>query len=144
MKILEKRDFYRDYNIWIFAGASLGEAKLGRDSKPPLPKVHSTPKKPSTPRVAEGARRSTEKLSRSVRASPRVTPLQSPAVENVAFVREVAETTVKTVKVEEKVPEAIPKVEDKNEEQPEEVTQVTFLYQNKTSKNDSIELFKLK
>lgn len=67
--------------------------KLTKDSKPPLPKVHSTPKKPLIPKAAaEMIRKPSDKLIKSARASPRVTPkatpIQSPGVEHVPLIRE--------------------------------------------------------
>lgn len=65
--------------------------KLTKDSKPPLPKVHSTPKKPSTPKATE-VKKPTEKLIKNVKSSPRITPkatpLQSPGVEHAPFIRD--------------------------------------------------------
>ncbi|KAK9305472.1 hypothetical protein QLX08_003492 [Tetragonisca angustula] len=66
------------------------EPKTTKDSKPPLPKVHSTPKKTSTPKVTE-IRKPTEKLVKNAKASPRITPkatpLQSPGAENAPLIR---------------------------------------------------------
>ncbi|KAK2581446.1 hypothetical protein KPH14_005120 [Odynerus spinipes] len=71
-----------------------GDAKLTKDSKPPLPKVHSTPKKPSTPKASE-IKKPTEKLVKNAKASPRITPkatpLQSPGVEHSPLIREATE-----------------------------------------------------
>ncbi|XP_035717405.1 MAP7 domain-containing protein 2-like isoform X22 [Vespa mandarinia] len=71
-----------------------GDAKLTKDSKPPLPKVHSTPKKPSTPKASE-IKKPTEKLIKNAKASPRITPkatpLQSPGVEHSPLIREATE-----------------------------------------------------
>ncbi|XP_031834780.1 uncharacterized protein LOC116427961 isoform X7 [Nomia melanderi] len=68
-----------------------GDAKLTKDSKPPLPKVHNTPKKPSTPKMTE-IKKPTEKLAKNAKASPRITPkatpLQSPGIEHEPFIRE--------------------------------------------------------
>ncbi|XP_076641933.1 uncharacterized protein LOC143352873 isoform X6 [Halictus rubicundus] len=98
----------------------LGEVKLTKDSKPPLPKVHSTPKKPSTPKVTE-IKKPTEKLTKSAKASPRITPkatpLQSPGVEHEPFIRE---DSSEIIKIEGK--EDI-KVEDKHEEKKDQGTE---------------------
>ncbi|XP_076303759.1 uncharacterized protein LOC143221949 isoform X3 [Lasioglossum baleicum] len=98
----------------------LGEVKLTKDSKPPLPKVHSTPKKPSTPKVTE-IKKPTEKLTKSAKASPRITPkatpLQSPGVEHEPFIRE---DSSEIIKIEGK--EEI-KVEDKHEEKKDQGTE---------------------
>ncbi|XP_047370981.1 MAP7 domain-containing protein 1-like isoform X7 [Vespa velutina] len=71
-----------------------GDAKLTKDSKPPLPKVHSTPKKPSMPKACE-IKKPTEKLIKNAKASPRITPkatpLQSPGVEHSPLIREATE-----------------------------------------------------
>ncbi|XP_043499270.1 MAP7 domain-containing protein 2 isoform X6 [Polistes fuscatus] len=71
-----------------------GDAKLTKDSKPPLPKVHSTPKKPSTPKTSE-VKKPTEKLTKNAKASPRITskatPLQSPGIEHSPLIREATE-----------------------------------------------------
>lgn len=97
-----------------------GEVKLTKDSKPPLPKVHSTPKKPSTPKVTE-IKKPTEKLTKSAKASPRITPkatpLQSPGVEHEPFIRE---DSSEIIKIEGK--EEI-KLEDKHEEKKDQGTE---------------------
>ncbi|XP_014604649.1 PREDICTED: MAP7 domain-containing protein 2 isoform X6 [Polistes canadensis] len=71
-----------------------GDAKLTKDSKPPLPKVHSTPKKPSTPKTSE-VKKPTDKLTKNAKASPRITskatPLQSPGIEHSPLIREATE-----------------------------------------------------
>lgn len=98
----------------------LGEVKLTKDSKPPLPKVHSTPKKPSTPKVTE-IKKPTEKLTKSAKASPRITPkatpLQSPGVEHEPFIRE---DSSEIIKIEGK--DEI-KLEDKHEEKKDQGTE---------------------
>ncbi|XP_043253391.1 MAP7 domain-containing protein 1-like isoform X7 [Colletes gigas] len=100
----------------------LAETKLTKDSKPPLPKVHSTPKKPSTPKSAD-TKKPTEKLIKNAKASPRITskatPLQSPSVENEPFIRE---TTAEIIKHE--IKEEI-KSEDKHEEKKDQGTEKT-------------------
>lgn len=94
----------------------LGEMKLTKDSKPPLPKVHSTPKKPSTPKSTEIIRKPSDKLIKSARASPRVTPkatpVQSPGVEHVPLIRENTTEIIrpfdgKDIKLDEKQEEKI-------------------------------------
>ncbi|XP_025158633.1 ensconsin isoform X11 [Harpegnathos saltator] len=76
----------------------VGDVKLTKDSKPPLPKVHSTPKKPSTPKATE-VKKPTEKLIKNVKSSPRITPkatpLQSPGAEHAPLIRE---STVEIIK----------------------------------------------
>ncbi|XP_076177209.1 uncharacterized protein LOC143151710 isoform X18 [Ptiloglossa arizonensis] len=100
----------------------LSDTKLTKDSKPPLPKVHSTPKKPSTPKTTE-PKKPTEKLIKNAKASPRITPkatpLQSPGVENEPFIREsVGEIIKQDVKEEMKS-------EDKHEEKKDQGTEKT-------------------
>ncbi|XP_067212920.1 MAP7 domain-containing protein 1 isoform X15 [Linepithema humile] len=94
----------------------VGEVKLTKDSKPPLPKVHSTPKKPSTPKATE-MKKPTEKLIRNARSSPRITPkatpLQSPGAEHAPFIRE---THAEIIKQNENKDMQDVKFEDKNEE----------------------------
>ncbi|XP_014476822.1 PREDICTED: MAP7 domain-containing protein 1-like isoform X5 [Dinoponera quadriceps] len=94
----------------------VGDVKLTKDSKPPLPKVHSTPKKPSTPKATE-VKKPTEKLIKNVKSSPRITPkatpLQSPGAEHAPLIRE---STVEIIKqIDEKDTQDV-KSEDKNEE----------------------------
>ncbi|XP_076620532.1 uncharacterized protein LOC143341438 isoform X14 [Colletes latitarsis] len=100
----------------------LADTKLTKDSKPPLPKVHSTPKKPSTPKSAD-TKKPTEKLIKNAKASPRITskatPLQSPSVENEPFIRD---TTAEIIKHE--IKEEI-KSEDKHEEKKDQGTEKT-------------------
>lgn len=107
----------------------MGDVKLTKDSKPPLPKVHSTPKKP-LPKAAE-VRKPTEKLIKNARSSPRITPkatpLQSPGVEHVPLIRE---TNAEIIKQDEGKEAPDVKSEDKNEEkkdQGSEKTQVNFI-----------------
>lgn len=108
----------------------VGDAKLTKDSKPPLPKVHSTPKKPSTPKAAE-VRKPTEKLIKNAKSSPRITPkatpLQSPGVEHAPLIRE---TNAEIIKQDEGKETQDVKSEDKNEEkkdQGSEKTQVNLI-----------------
>ncbi|XP_063990465.1 MAP7 domain-containing protein 1-like isoform X10 [Diachasmimorpha longicaudata] len=97
---------------------NLGEVKAAtKDSKPPLPKVHTTPKKPSTPRTsAETPRKPGDRLIKSAKASPRVTPkatpLQSPGSEQPPLIRQNTTEIIKNyskevgeIKVEEEVEE---------------------------------------
>lgn len=90
--------------------------KLTKDSKPPLPKVHSTPKKPSTPKATE-VKKPTEKLIKNVKSSPRITPkatpLQSPGAEHAPLIRE---STVEIIKQNDSKDTQDAKSEDKNEE----------------------------
>ncbi|XP_057319825.1 MAP7 domain-containing protein 1-like isoform X31 [Microplitis mediator] len=82
-----------------------GELK-SKDSKPPLPKVHSTPKKPSssTPRASstekEIIKKPGDRLIKSARASPRITPkatpLQSPGAEQPSLIRQDTQEIIKT------------------------------------------------
>ncbi|XP_046483095.1 ensconsin isoform X5 [Neodiprion pinetum] len=71
----------------------IGDLKVTKDSKPPLPKVHSTPKKPSTPKTAgeNVAKKPIDKLIKSTKASPRITPkatpLQSPGTEHPPIIQ---------------------------------------------------------
>lgn len=119
---------YPDFTVVIID--LVGDVKLAKDSKPPLPKVHSTPKKPSTPKSTE-VRKPTEKLIRSAKSSPRITPkatpLQSPGIEHAPFIRE----TVEIIKHNDgKDARENVKLEDKNEEkkdQGSEKIQVNFL-----------------
>ena len=70
---------------------SSSEVKPSKDAKPPLPKVHTTPKKPAGTaaaaapgpiKPADKAKVEKAKSARaSPRATPRATPLQSPGVE---------------------------------------------------------------
>lgn len=108
----------------------VGDVKLTKDSKPPLPKVHSTPKKPSIPKVTE-IKKPTEKLIKNAKSSPRITPkatpLQSPGVEHVPLIRE---TTAEIIKQNEDKEAHDVKLEDKNEEKKDqgtEKTQVIFV-----------------
>ena len=95
-----------------------------KDSKPPLPKVHSTPKKPSTPKATDIVRKPTERLIKSAKASPRVTPratpLQSPGIEHVPLIREntteiIKPSESKEVKLDEKEEEKIDQGSEKTE-----------------------------
>lgn len=108
----------------------MGDVKLTKDSKPPLPKVHSTPKKPSIPKVTE-IKKPTEKLIKNAKSSPRITPkatpLQSPGVEHAPLIRE---TTAEIIKQNENKEVQDVKLEDKNEEKKDqgtEKTQVDFV-----------------
>ncbi|XP_076676461.1 uncharacterized protein LOC143373266 isoform X21 [Andrena cerasifolii] len=99
-----------------------GDLRPTKDSKPPLPKVHSTPKKPSTPKTTE-AKKPSEKLVKNAKASPRITPratpLQSPGAEIAPFIRE---STAEIIKSEAK--EDI-KLDDKHEEKKDQGTEKT-------------------
>ncbi|XP_071561616.1 uncharacterized protein [Temnothorax nylanderi] len=103
----------------------VGDMKLTKDSKPPLPKVHSTPKKPSTPKAAE-VRKPTEKLIKNAKSSPRITPkatpLQSPGVEHVPLIRE---TNAEIIKQDEGKETQDVKSEDKNEEKKDQGSEKT-------------------
>ncbi|XP_070158596.1 ensconsin isoform X20 [Polyergus mexicanus] len=103
----------------------VGDVKLTKDSKPPLPKVHSTPKKPSTPKVIE-VKKPTEKLIKNAKSSPRITPkatpLQSPGVEHAPLIRE---TTAEIIKQNEDREAQDVKLEDKNEEKKDQGTEKT-------------------
>lgn len=108
----------------------VGDVKLTKDSKPPLPKVHSTPKKPSIPKATE-VRKPTDKLIKNIKSSPRITPratpLQSPGVEHVPLIRE---TNVEIIKQDEGKEAQDVKAEDKSEEkkdQGSEKTQVNYI-----------------
>ncbi|XP_018405034.1 PREDICTED: ensconsin isoform X10 [Cyphomyrmex costatus] len=104
---------------------NLVDMKLTKDSKPPLPKVHSTPKKPSIPKVAE-VRKPTEKLIKNAKSSPRITPkatpLQSPGAEHAPFIRE---TNVEIIKQDENKETQNVKSEDKNEEKKDQGSEKT-------------------
>ncbi|XP_076760653.1 uncharacterized protein LOC143429101 isoform X16 [Xylocopa sonorina] len=99
-----------------------GEIKSMKDSKPPLPKVHSTPKKPSTPKATE-IKKPTEKLVKNAKASPRITPkatpLQSPGAENAPLIRGSTGEIIKT-ELKEDI-----KAEDKQEEKKDQGTEKT-------------------
>ncbi|XP_011054986.1 PREDICTED: ensconsin isoform X12 [Acromyrmex echinatior] len=103
----------------------LVDTKLTKDSKPPLPKVHSTPKKPSIPKVAE-VRKPTEKLIKNAKSSPRITPkatpLQSPGAEHAPLIRE---TNVEIIKQDENKETQNVKSEDKNEEKKDQGSEKT-------------------
>ncbi|XP_077282026.1 uncharacterized protein LOC143908294 isoform X45 [Temnothorax americanus] len=103
----------------------VGDMKLTKDSKPPLPKVHSTPKKPSTPKAAE-VRKPTEKLIKNAKSSPRITPkatpLQSPGVEHVPLIRE---TNAEIIKQDEGKETQDVKSEDKHEEKKDQGSEKT-------------------
>ncbi|XP_018344034.1 PREDICTED: stress response protein NST1-like isoform X6 [Trachymyrmex septentrionalis] len=104
---------------------NLVDTKLTKDSKPPLPKVHSTPKKPSIPKVAE-VRKPTEKLIKNAKSSPRITPkatpLQSPGAEHAPLIRE---TNVEIIKQDENKETQNVKLEDKNEEKKDQGSEKT-------------------
>jgi hypothetical protein len=107
----------------------VGDVKLTKDSKPPLPKVHSTPKKPSPLKTAD-VKKPTEKLIKNAKSSPRitpkVTPLQSPGAEHAPLIREINPEIIK--QNESKDTQDV-KSEDKNEEkkdQGSEKMQVSF------------------
>ncbi|XP_011054991.1 PREDICTED: ensconsin isoform X17 [Acromyrmex echinatior] len=106
-------------------GEDLVDTKLTKDSKPPLPKVHSTPKKPSIPKVAE-VRKPTEKLIKNAKSSPRITPkatpLQSPGAEHAPLIRE---TNVEIIKQDENKETQNVKSEDKNEEKKDQGSEKT-------------------
>lgn len=98
--------------------------KVMKDSKPPLPKVHSTPKKPSTPKVTDILKKPSERLIKSARASPRVTPratpLQSPGIEHVPLICEntteiIKPSESKEVKLVEKQEEKIDQGSEKTD-----------------------------
>ncbi|KAK0162034.1 hypothetical protein PV327_008409 [Microctonus hyperodae] len=122
----------------------LSDVKTKDSSKPPLPKVHTTPKKPSssaTPRLSTGdtttlTRKSSDRLIKSAKASPRITPkatpLQSPGAEQplISLIRqntteiiknddsigkEMKESTVIDDKYEEKKDQGNEKCHDINE-----------------------------
>ncbi|XP_071863959.1 uncharacterized protein isoform X9 [Bombus fervidus] len=100
----------------------VSEPKSTKDSKPPLPKVHSTPKKSSTPKATE-IKKPTEKLVKSAKASPRitpkVTPLQSPGAENAPLIRGSTGEIIKS-EVKEDI-----KLDDKYEEKKDQGTEKT-------------------
>ncbi|XP_031369476.1 ensconsin-like isoform X27 [Apis dorsata] len=99
----------------------VSETKSPKDSKPPLPKVHSTPKKTSTPKSAE-MKKPTEKLVKNAKASPRitpkVTPLQSPGAENAPLIRGSTGEIIKSEGKEDKL-------EDKHEEKKDQGSEKT-------------------
>ncbi|CAK9826013.1 Reticulocyte-binding protein homolog 2a [Anthophora retusa] len=101
----------------------VAEMKLTKDSKPPLPKVHSTPKKPSTPKTGTEIKKPTEKLVKNAKASPRITPratpLQSPGAEIAPLIRESTGEIIKS-EVKEDI-----KLEDKHEEKKDQGTEKT-------------------
>ncbi|XP_053596773.1 MAP7 domain-containing protein 2 isoform X22 [Microplitis demolitor] len=110
-----------------------GELK-SKDSKPPLPKVHSTPKKPSsssTPRASstekEIIKKPGDRLIKSARASPRITPkatpLQSPGAEQPSLIRQDTQEIIKTndsVKEEQVVEHEISVIKSLEHEHEEE------------------------
>lgn len=100
----------------------VGDVKVTKDSKPPLPKVHSTPKKPTTPKATDPPKKPTDKLIKSARASPRVTPkatpLQSPGAEHPPLIRENTTEIIKHNNGNEDV-----KTEEKNEEKKDQGTE---------------------
>ncbi|CAG5093855.1 Protein of unknown function [Cotesia congregata] len=110
-----------------------GEAK-SKDSKPPLPKVHSTPKKPSsssTPRASstekEIIKKPGDRLIKSARASPRITPkatpLQSPGAEQppLSLIRQDTQEIIKIndSKEEQVVQHEIAVIKTAEDKQPE-------------------------
>ncbi|XP_044590983.1 MAP7 domain-containing protein 1-like isoform X17 [Cotesia glomerata] len=110
-----------------------GEAK-SKDSKPPLPKVHSTPKKPSsssTPRASstekEIIKKPGDRLIKSARASPRITPkatpLQSPGAEQppLSLIRQDTQEIIKIndSKEEQLVQHEIAVIKTTEDKQPE-------------------------
>ncbi|XP_074098950.1 uncharacterized protein LOC141527399 isoform X11 [Cotesia typhae] len=110
-----------------------GEAK-SKDSKPPLPKVHSTPKKPSsssTPRASstekEIIKKPGDRLIKSARASPRITPkatpLQSPGAEQppLSLIRQDTQEIIKIndSKEEQLVQHEIAVIKTAEDKQPE-------------------------
>lgn len=120
----------RKYSNYSVIADLVGDMKLTKDSKPPLPKVHSTPKKPSTPKATE-VKKPTEKLIKNAKSSPRITPkatpLQSPGVEHAPLIRE---TTAEIIKQNEDKEAQNVKLEDKNEEKKDQGTekpQVNFV-----------------
>ncbi|XP_034935929.1 protein split ends isoform X5 [Chelonus insularis] len=99
------------------------EAKI-KDSKPPLPKVHTTPKKPSSASSRSGSaekemKKPSDKLIKSARASPRITPkatpLQSPSVEQPPLIRQDTTEIIKNNNKESQEPTVI-KTDDKQDE----------------------------
>ncbi|XP_020281236.1 trichohyalin-like isoform X4 [Pseudomyrmex gracilis] len=114
----------------------VGDVKLTKDSKPPLPKVHSTPKKPSTPKATE-VRKPTEKLIKNAKSSPRITPkatpLQSPGAEHAPLIRE---TNAEIIKQNEGKDAQDVKSEDKNEEKKDQGSEKT--QQQETNITESI------
>ncbi|XP_017790570.1 PREDICTED: uncharacterized protein KIAA1211 homolog isoform X7 [Habropoda laboriosa] len=101
----------------------MAETKLTKDSKPPLPKAHNTPKKPSTPKTVSEIKKPTEKLVKNAKASPRITPratpLQSPGAEIAPLIRESTGEIIKS-EVKEDI-----KSEDKHEEKKDQGTEKT-------------------
>jgi len=122
----------KEYILSVLVIADLiGDGKLTKDSKPPLPKVHSTPKKPSPLKTTE-VKKPTEKLIKNAKSSPRITPkatpLQSPGAEHAPLIREINPEIIK--QNENKDTQDV-KSEDKNEEkkdQGSEKTQVSFFF----------------
>ncbi|XP_026671460.1 MAP7 domain-containing protein 1 isoform X6 [Ceratina calcarata] len=100
----------------------LSDTKSSKDSKPPLPKVHSTPKKPSTPKASD-VKKPMEKLVKSAKASPRITPkatpLQSPGAENAPLIRGSTSEIIKNEAKEDT------KSDDKQEEKKDQGTEKT-------------------
>ncbi|KAK0096630.1 hypothetical protein PV326_004899 [Microctonus aethiopoides] len=92
----------------------LSDVKTKDSSKPPLPKVHTTPKKPSssaTPRLSTGdtttlIRKSSDRLIKSAKASPRITPkatpLQSPGAEQ-PLISLIRQNTTEIIKNDESI-----------------------------------------
>lgn len=116
---------------------SIGDGKSMKDAKPPLPKVHSTPKKLSTtPRTLDSGKKPTEKLIKSARASPRVTPkatpLQSPAVEHSPLsIHEAAPEIIRQKEKKHRESKVV-KQEEKSEEKQDhgtEKAEVSFFYE---------------
>lgn len=116
----------------ILAIDLLGDLKPAKDSKPPLPKVHSTPKKPSTPKATTEVRKPTEKLIKNAKASPRITPkatpLQSPGAENAPLIRDSTGEIIKN-EIKEEL-----KSEDKQEEKKDQGTEKTQVIESSGSR----------
>ncbi|XP_066588090.1 ensconsin isoform X9 [Prorops nasuta] len=106
------------------------ESKTTKDSKPPLPKVHSTPKKPSTPKITD-MRKPAEKLIKSAKSSPRITPkatpLQSPGIEDAPIIRQ---STDEIIKQREGKREKEEKSDDKQEEKKDHGSEKIQMEQN--------------
>ncbi|XP_048514374.1 ensconsin isoform X17 [Athalia rosae] len=123
----------------------VGDIKISKDSKPPLPKVHnSTPKKPSTQKVAEIVKKPTDKLIKSAKASPRITPratpLQSPGNEQPPLIQtniEVEETKHENVTTDQK--EFDRKLIERNEEKLDHGTEKIETQQESTVTETKVE-----
>ncbi|XP_011342355.2 zinc finger CCCH domain-containing protein 13 isoform X14 [Ooceraea biroi] len=116
----------------------VGDVKLTKDSKPPLPKVHSTPKKPSPLKTAE-VKKPMEKLIKNAKSSPRITPkatpLQSPGAEHPPLIREINPEIIK--QNESKDTQDV-KSEDKNEEKKDQGSEKTQQQQEANIAAESI------